>query len=332
MSQKNVIQLPVEEYENLLTMAKLMSQLQAKVERLEASAVASPILPTPVREPRMSDPDFFNGSRSETKNYLTQVRMVISANPSCFPSEKAKILYACSYLRGPAFSWAQPLLQTENSPALSSFESFARSLISQFGDKDELLTAERDIYLLKQNSSVSLYATEFTKLSGFLQWNDAALCAQFYRNLKSKIKDELSTMEKPSDLKKLIDICIRIDHRLYERHLERKLEFPSQNYVNYSPSHDSRTRSQNSSSEIRSSFHASNRNGHVPIVDTRTTPMEIDSISVKTFRGKLTPEELSRRHRLNLCAYCGDSSHLVENCPIKPKNSNSNLKEKARRI
>ena len=320
MSQKNTIQLPVEEYETLQHMLKAMSHMQAKLECLESSTASSSLLAPPVREPRMSNPDFFYGSRSETKAYLTQVRMVMAANPSCYPSEKSKILYAASYLRGPAFAWAQPYLQGDHTAGFNTFESFANSLLSHFGEKDEILTAERDIYLLKQTSSVSLYATEFTKLSGFLKWNDAALCSQFYRNLKPKIKDELSTLDKPNELKKMIELSIKIDNRMYERHLERKMEFPQSDTYSHATSGNNYS-------------HPSNRaNNNGPIHDNRIVPMEIDSMSVKTYRGKLTPEELDRRRRSNLCIYCGDSSHLIETCPIKPKNSHSNLKGSARRI
>ena len=298
------VNISVEEYEAFNSMVSLMAQLQDKVDRLEASSVSPS---AGVREPRMSDPEFFNGTRLETRNFLTQVRMVISANPSRFPTEKAKILYACSYLRGPAFTWVQPFLLNEHSPNLSSFEVFARSLTAQFGDRDEKATAERDIYLLKQTTSVSVYATEFLKFSGFLQWNDAALCSQFYRNLKPRIKDELCTIERPGDLKKLIDICIRIDNRMYDRFLERQVE-PAR-----SPPTPNNSRGQ--------------------IYDNRVVPMEIDSMSSKPSFKKVSPEEKARRKKLNLCAYCGETTHLIDSCPKKPKNNlPENLKSGARRI
>ena len=48
-------------------------------------------------------------------------------------------------------------------------------------------------------------------------------------------------------------------------------------------------------------------------------PMDIDAIQTSKARGPLSAEEKGRRKSLNLCMYCGDADHLLENCTALKK-------------
>lgn len=299
------VSISLAEFEKLQRLATTVYGLQDKLNRLELAAESKS--PTPAKEPRLSDPDFFNGNRSHTSTYLTQVKMVISGNPSRFPTEKSKILYAASYLRGAAFSWIQPHLDSITSPLILSFENFAQGITNQFGQKDDKSTAERDIYSLRQTGSVSSYATDFTRISSRLSWNDAAYMSQFYRNLKPAIKDEMMTFDKPVNLEALISLALRIDNRLYERKVERQSE--SRFYDPTPRTHDTYD---NTNYSDDSNYH----------------PMEIGALKT-AYRGKVSFEERERRRNQNLCAYCGSSDHVIDKCSKRPQKMD--LNSRARR-
>ena len=93
------------------------------------------------------DAPVFNGDRKTLLLFLTKCRMKFAGQPSRFPSEESKILYAGSRL-DPAFSWFQPLLsawQTEDRPdptETTTFKAFAAALTALYGDADLEVTAE----------------------------------------------------------------------------------------------------------------------------------------------------------------------------------------------
>ena len=108
-------------------------------------------------EPQISHPQHFHGDRKNLNEFITQVSMVISTQASRFTNERAKIVYTCSYLRGSAFTWAQPLLETLDTPlensVMSSFSQFLNRLRAAFGDPDPVITSQRELSRLKQGSS-----------------------------------------------------------------------------------------------------------------------------------------------------------------------------------
>ena len=137
--------------------------------------------------------------------------MSIAAQPATFTTEQAKCVYVASYLRGPAFRWAQPILDHEPVyPLLLDLSSFLRGLRQVFGDPDEISTAERHLGILRQTTSAAKYASDFLRrLSTSLSWHDAALQFHFYNGPKEIIKDELCKMDKPTSLFSLMETAIR---------------------------------------------------------------------------------------------------------------------------
>jgi hypothetical protein len=182
---------------------KVMKSLLSHVIHLESSSQASQSLSQPSQfssksEPKISQPQYFNGDRKNINEFLTQLKMVFSLQASRFPTEKSKVIYACSYLRNSAFTWAQPMLETLNSPMeeshLNSFQEFSEKLRSAFGDPDPIATAQRELYKLKQGSqSASEYAASFQRFSSRTKWNDDALKYHFTHGLNEDLQDELVT-------------------------------------------------------------------------------------------------------------------------------------------
>ena len=111
------------------------------------------------------------------------------------------MIYAATFLCGAAFSCFQPYTEkNENDPILNDFNLFVKELHHVFGDSDQSATAERELQRLKQTSSTASYASEFRRLSVLVEWNDAALCNQFYLGLKNNVKDYLVNYDRPNNL------------------------------------------------------------------------------------------------------------------------------------
>lgn len=293
------------DYSELLRMASVVSELQHRMDNLHASG--SSTLPSadsvhlPPREPRVSDPEYFDGNRQQLRNFVAQVRLVIQAQPSRFTTERQKVIFAATFLRGPAFSWLQPYLENSiPAPILDSLDVFFKELHGVFGDPDQSATAERQLCLLKQTRSAANYATDFRRLAALTSWNDPSLCFQFYNGLKNDVKDELARTDRPKDLSSLMSLAIKIDNRIYER-LQEKRNTTSHFATRPPPPYPTTPH---------------------PATIPQTTPpshaMEIDGTRV--LRRPLTPQERQRRRDNNLCLYCGEAGHIAFDCPKRPQN------------
>ena len=65
------------------------------------------------------------------------------------------------------------------------------------------------------------YAIQFRTLTKDSGWNSSCLFDAFLHGLAEPIKDQLISLELPSDLDSLISLSIRIDNCLQEREEER---------------------------------------------------------------------------------------------------------------
>ena len=75
---------------------------------------------------------------------------------------------------------------------------------------------------LRQTGSAADYASKFQQLAAQTQWGAVPLVAQFYKELKDRVKDNIARVNQPSQLQLMITLAIRIDDRQYERELEKK--------------------------------------------------------------------------------------------------------------
>jgi Ty3 transposon capsid-like protein len=301
------VKISTEDLAKLNVMANSYGAIQAKLEFLEASSHFRPQSGTSNREPRISDPEHFDGKRSKVRNFLSQVRLVIHAQPSRFVTDRQKVMFAASFLRSTAFSWFEPFLDSPtDSVILEDFSVFAHTLQTTFGDPDQTGSAERELFSLRQIASVAAYSADFRRISTNTSWNDAALNAQFYRGLKDPVKDELAKIEKPETLDSLIEIAVRLDNRLHERRMERD---------NLAPSRSSKPNFQRSSTATHNSSFLPTPPISYPSTYTGVRPMEIDGNRPR-FK-TLTFEEKERRRKNNLCLYCGKPGHIANICPVR---------------
>ena len=263
-------------------------------------------------EPKVASPEFYHGQRNKLSTFITQVMMVITLQPNRFTTEEAKVLYAGSFLRDTAFLWFQPSVIANPKPDyMSNFDKFCSELRKTFGDPDEVATAERQLYSLRQRGSASAYLADFMRHAVLVKWNDEAKSAQFYRGLKDAVKDELSRIGKPSSFMELQEAAIRIDTRLFERQVEKGDRYtppPTSTARTFTRTFNRPGYSANSTVRTESTY---NR-------PTETLKASFTPKDRLTRRGRITPTEYQRRKDNNLCLYCAEKGHSVKECPVAP--------------
>ena len=96
-----------------------------------------------VHEPKLADPPMFEGSHKELEGWITACRLKFAGQPSRFPNESSKVIFAASFLSGPPRTWIQPLVTAylKEGPELkpeefTSFEKFVASLKTLYGDSN----------------------------------------------------------------------------------------------------------------------------------------------------------------------------------------------------
>ena len=291
----------------------------------------APVVPAPLpamRSAKVSPPEMYSGDRHKLYLYLSKCRHNFLSRPELFPTEHQKVLFASGYLDGAAYNWFQPLLDqysraidniAEETPAeFQSFQQYAKSLENTFGDPDIVRSKERELRNLNQISSVAAYLADFSRIKGFVKWNDEALASQFYKGLKPAVKDGLVYENPaPTTLAQLSSAALRIDSRQFERLLERRLESsaPPQFPRNPRPYRAS-------SPPLRPSAPtppAAPRPTPAPVpASDGSTPMELDLLQPRPSypRKHIDDTEYQRRRESNLCLYCTSPDHRVAVCPV----------------
>ncbi len=253
-------------------------------------------------------PEFDGKDRKACTSFISHLNLYINANPHLFPDDRAKVLFAASYLRGQAFTWFEPHLLRADDPLVSNYAAFTQDLIKNLGDPDRERSLTRELQGLSQTQSCAAYTTKFYSISSQLEWGDKALMAQYYSGLKPKVKDALAYLDRDFvTLKDLSDTAIRLDNRLFERDQDGKRSTTAP----HKPSSGGPRPAQSN----RPTGNPSN-NG--------PAPMDLDAARNRPAYKPLTPEERQRRLQNKLCLYCGEANHQAANCP--------NKKSKAKRI
>ena len=312
------------------------SRLDTLLERLTEAVISKPNEITdliPTKGPDARSPDKFDGSNpSRLRPFLSQCRLVFLNHSKRFATDRAKVLYAGSYLSGVAADWFEPFTRDEGAEAvvLNNWQLFQDRLEEVFGDSNAEATAEYRLSTLRMKSDeqISSYITRFRTYSADLHWDDAPLRFAFRQGLTDRILDELARTDSPRTLSDLMEASLKIDNRYWERQREKKLSSRSRttdsnNDESFRKSSrsgnkflkrtsDSRTHSKISST----SDDKSNTYSHRPTASKDRKNLD----KVLTKDGKLNSSEKARRAEKGLCGYCG-GPHSIDKCPVKPQTS-----------
>ncbi|CEL54439.1 Retrotransposable element Tf2 155 kDa protein type 1 OS=Schizosaccharomyces pombe (strain 972 / ATCC 24843) GN=Tf2-1 PE=4 SV=1 [Rhizoctonia solani AG-1 IB] len=191
-------------------------------------------------------------------------------------------------MEGSASAWALPHLANmgSNRATITTATEFDTAFSRAFFDPDEQQAAERKITSLAQTTTTAAYATEFRTLLMSLDWNDAALRAQFYKGLHWHVKQQLAQKEtQPQDLEELIAAAIRIDN------VRRELEISQ-------PPRENRPKPAAAATTSRAN----------------TGTPRIDSDRLKADPNYVSEAERQRRRNEKLCIKCGKAGHRFAEC------------------
>jgi hypothetical protein len=207
-----------------------MSDMQDQIHSATNESSSTPEI---AKSAKLRDPEPFTGNPTKLFNFLSDCRLKFKLQPHYFSTEFTKIGWAATHLSGTAKLWWTTRFTDFESgkqdvPELESFKAFASKLNELFGHPDLARTKTNELFSLRQTTSVARYATEFTSISQFLDWSDAALKYVFEIGLKPDVKDGLSFIPTPpATLQELINTANKIDIRRYQhRKIDEKSAVP----------------------------------------------------------------------------------------------------------
>ena len=132
------------------------------------------------KEPRVSLPEKFDGTRSNFRGFVNQIRLITFLQPERYPTDESRVGLVGTLLTGQALSWFAPLFEKRAS-ILNNFEIFLEALAEAFGEHDNTRRATTKIRSLRQGSrSASVYASDFRQLACDINWGEEALISQFH--------------------------------------------------------------------------------------------------------------------------------------------------------
>lgn len=257
--------------------------LLAYIQSLEAR-INNPNKPN---EPKVANPEKFNGKMTEAKNFVATCRDIFALQPSRFPDEKTKIIYVGTNLIGNALTWYRNV-RTEHeksaNPGLSDVESFFRLLLSTFDDPNAINNSRDQLSRIKQGKESCLnYSTRFRNMAVETGYNEVAKVALYRNGLNNDLKDALANVQSlPETFEDFVKLATTLDNRQYQRRIEYQRSTPR-------------------------SFE----------------PMQLDNIKVSQENGPKAPlstKMKNYRMKNGLCLYCGDRGHILKNCTKRPKN------------
>ena len=202
--------------------------------------------------------DTFDGTDpKKLRTFLVQCELCFQDRAKAFRLDRAKVMFAQSYLKGMTLEWFEPDLLNSGDPAdrprwMNSWVHFVAELQSTFGPHDPITNAEHQLEHLRMKDvhRITRYIMDFNRLASQVQdYGDGALRRLFYSRLPDRLKDEIARVGKPLTLHGLWALCQEIDVRYWERKDEIARTTKSQSTPSPAKSSDSGGNSSKSGKE-----------------------------------------------------------------------------------
>ena len=158
---------------------------------------------------KVRKPNTFDGTNSKKLHtFLVQCELNFQDRPKAFWTDRAKVTYVQSYLKGMALKWFKPDLLGFADPDarpywMSDWQEFVIELQTTFGPHDPVADTEHqlDHLCMKDTHCINCYVVDFNRIASQIQgYSDGALRHHFYTGLPDQIKDEISHVGKPKTL------------------------------------------------------------------------------------------------------------------------------------
>ncbi len=181
---------------------------------------------------KISTLNLYYEDRNKLDAFLIQLNVYVRAHKK-LSSSHDKILFAFSYFRRDVFKWFKSLIrdhlknksedqEEKINKIFEDFFNFEQAIRRMYEDINAKRIIERQLYDIKQSESTFKYIAAFQSIAAKIKWNDLTLTAQFYKELKNVIKNEIVCMNRFATLHVMISKTIMLNNRQYERRLEKK--------------------------------------------------------------------------------------------------------------
>jgi len=269
---------------------------------------------------KVHEPDTFDGSEPrKLRVFFVQCELNFQSKPKTFRSDRAKVNFAQSYLKGMALKWFEPDLLSGRLSShpdwMDDYSEFMLELQTNFGPHDPSRDAEMQLEQLnmREGQCINKYIVEFQRLASQVhRWGDGALHRQFYNGLPAHIKDEISHMGKPATLSEFKTLAQTIDARYWECKGEISRETKSSSSNPPKPSTSDHASSHPSGSGNHRS--GQDKSTQSASASTSSTPKALDLNTKLGKDGKLMAEERQRCLDKKLCLFCGGPGHTAQDC------------------
>ncbi|KAK3523122.1 hypothetical protein QTP86_017285 [Hemibagrus guttatus] len=237
----------------------------------------------------MAQPATYSGSVEDCNGFLLQCSLVLEMQPHLYPTERSKVVFVITQLRGQALLWAESLW-SQDSPVVQSYAGFVEHFKEVFGKPSWDSSVGQELCKLRQGKlMVTEYAIQFRTLAAKSGWNEQALLAAYRQGLNPQVRLHLAAHEDAIRLERLIQLSIRVATRM-------------QSCVH---------RSQDQSRPYNRRDRQEPVSPPEPAPESAPEPMQLGTTH-------LNPAERQRRLTQSLCLYCGNPGHALPVCPIRP--------------
>ncbi len=181
---------------------------------------------------KISTLNLYYEDRDKLDAFLIQVNVYVRAHKK-LSSSHDKILFAFSYFKEDVFKWFKSLIKNhlknksedqedEINRVFEDFSNFEQAIQRMYEDINAKRIIERQLYDIKQSESTFKYIAAFQSIAAEIEWDDSTFTAQFYRELKNVIKNEIACINKLATLHFMISKTIVLNNQQYKRRLEKK--------------------------------------------------------------------------------------------------------------
>jgi len=176
--------------------------------------------------------DLYYEDRNKLNAFLIQVNVYVRAHKK-LSSSYNKILFAFSYFKKDVFKWFKSLIKNhlknksedwedKTNRVFKDFFNFKQAIWRMYEDINAKRIIKQQLYDIKQSESAFKYIIAFQSIAAKIEWNDSTLTAQFYKELKNVIKNEIACTNKLATLHAMISKTIMLNNQQYKRRLEKK--------------------------------------------------------------------------------------------------------------
>ncbi|KAF5325579.1 hypothetical protein D9758_018233 [Tetrapyrgos nigripes] len=176
-----------------------------------------------LKPPSFTQPEKFKGKSSDVEYFIREVTDAIELLGPSLLTERSKCLWMTTLLGdGSPKQWYFSV-STGEPTLLNSFSAFVERFKDHFGDSNLEYNAELKLKKLKQTGLAAAYASCFLELVVHVDWSESTKINQFYTNLKTATKDQISQTKHDDRPKTFLDFkkwVIDIDNRVHEHEEE----------------------------------------------------------------------------------------------------------------